>query len=186
MVHGVTKSQTWLSDWTELNWSYSYPSRQWLWECNNWRQYDMRKHGLEGFHSVSLLLYPDEYDRETLHLMSIARHTIIMREAWLRIQQPHGYQMERQKEHRSLMIQLMGQNQQEAQLPLNFLHLKCNTFPSDCVLVAQSCLTLCDPMDCSLPGSSVHGILQARILQGVAISFSRGFSQPRDWTLDNW
>ena len=40
-----------------------------------------------------------------------------------------------------------------------------------CVLDAQLCLTLCDPVDCSLPGSSVHGILQARILQGVAISF---------------
>ena len=37
-------------------------------------------------------------------------------------------------------------------------------------------------MDCSLPGSSVHGILQARILEWVAISFSRGSSQPRDWT----
>ena len=42
--------------------------------------------------------------------------------------------------------------------------------------VAQSCLTLCDPMDCSLPGSSVHGILQVRILEWVAISFSRGSS----------
>ena len=41
--------------------------------------------------------------------------------------------------------------------------------------VAQSCLTLCDPMDCSLPGSSVHGIFQAWILEWVAISFSRGF-----------
>ena len=39
------------------------------------------------------------------------------------------------------------------------------------MLVAQSCLTLYDPMDCSLPGSSVHGILQARILEWVAISF---------------
>ena len=43
----------------------------------------------------------------------------------------------------------------------------------------QSCLTFCDPMDCSPPGSSVHGILQARILEWVAISFSRGSSQPR-------
>ena len=50
------------------------------------------------------------------------------------------------------------------------------------VLVAQLCLTLCDPMDCSPPGSSVHGILQARILEWVAIPFSRGSSQPRDWT----
>ena len=40
--------------------------------------------------------------------------------------------------------------------------------------VAQSCLTLCNPMDCSPPGSSIHGILQARILEWVAISFSRG------------
>ena len=46
----------------------------------------------------------------------------------------------------------------------------------------QSCLTLCDPMDYSLPGSSVHGILQARILEWIAISFSRGCSWPRDWT----
>ena len=48
--------------------------------------------------------------------------------------------------------------------------------------VAQSCPTLCDPMDCSLPGSSVHGIFQARVLEWVAISFSRGSSQPRDQT----
>ena len=49
------------------------------------------------------------------------------------------------------------------------------------VLVAQSCLTL-QPMDCSLPGSSVHGILQAQILECVAILFSRGSSPPRNWT----
>ena len=48
--------------------------------------------------------------------------------------------------------------------------------------VAQSCPTLCDPMDCSLPGSSVPGILQARVLEWVAISFSRRSSQPRDGT----
>ena len=49
-------------------------------------------------------------------------------------------------------------------------------------LVTKSCLTLCDRMDCSPPGSSVHGILQARTLQWVAISFSRGSSQPRNQT----
>ena len=48
--------------------------------------------------------------------------------------------------------------------------------------VAQSCPTLCDPMDYSLPGFPVHGILQARILEWVAVPFSRGSSQPRDWT----
>ena len=48
------------------------------------------------------------------------------------------------------------------------------------VLVAQSCLTLCNPTDCSLPGSCVHGILQARILEWVAMPSSRGSSRPRD------
>ena len=50
---------------------------------------------------------------------------------------------------------------------------------SGTVKVAQLCLPLCDPVDCSLPGSSVHGILQARILEWAAIPFSRGSSQPR-------
>ena len=50
------------------------------------------------------------------------------------------------------------------------------------VKVAQSCPTLWEPVDCSPPGSSVHGILQARILEWVAIAFSRGSSQPRDRT----
>ena len=51
-----------------------------------------------------------------------------------------------------------------------------------CVLVAQLCPALCNPMDCSLPGSSVYTIVQARILEWVAIFFSRGSSQPRDRT----
>ena len=51
-----------------------------------------------------------------------------------------------------------------------------------CVLVTQSCLTLCHPMYCSTLGSSVHGILQGRILEWVAIPFSRGSSPSRDWT----
>ena len=46
----------------------------------------------------------------------------------------------------------------------------------------QSCPTLCNPMDCSLPGSSVHGILQARIVEWVAMPSSQGCSQPRDRT----
>ena len=48
--------------------------------------------------------------------------------------------------------------------------------------VAQSCPTLWDPMDGSLPDSSIHGIFQARILEWFGISFSRGSSPPRDWT----
>ena len=49
-------------------------------------------------------------------------------------------------------------------------------------LAAQLCPALCDPVDCSPPGSSVHGILQARILEWVTTLSSRGSSQPRDWT----
>ena len=51
-----------------------------------------------------------------------------------------------------------------------------------CVSVAQLYPTLCDPMDCNPPGSSVHGILQARILEWVAISFFRGSFPHRDRT----
>ena len=54
--------------------------------------------------------------------------------------------------------------------------------PLVCALITQSCPTLCDPIDCSLPGSSVHGILQARILEWVPIPSSRGSSQCRDQT----
>ena len=59
------------------------------------------------------------------------------------------------------------------------------SFNVTCVCVCeviQLCLTLCDPVDCSPPGSSVHGSLQARILEWIAISFSRGSTQPRDRT----
>ena len=48
------------------------------------------------------------------------------------------------------------------------------------VLIAQLCLILADPMDCSPPSCSIHGIFEARLLEWVAIPFSRGSSQPRD------
>ena len=51
-----------------------------------------------------------------------------------------------------------------------------------CMLVTQLSLTLCDPMHCSLPGSSLHGIFQARILEQVAIYFPKGCFRPRAWT----
>ena len=61
---------------------------------------------------------------------------------------------------------------------LDYIYLIYDIYAVMC-LVAPSCLTLCDPMDYSLPGSSVHGILQARILEWVAMPSSRGSSQPR-------
>ena len=60
--------------------------------------------------------------------------------------------------------------------------IKINKYIDVKVLVTQACPTL-QTMDCSLPGSSVHGILQARILEWGAVPFSRGSSQPRDRTL---
>ena len=55
--------------------------------------------------------------------------------------------------------------------------------PSECAVSLQLCPTLCDPMDCSPPGSLVYGILEARILEWVAtMPFSRGSSHPRDLT----
>ena len=62
------------------------------------------------------------------------------------------------------------------------MEIKLRNTSIDWLIFAQSYPTLCDPVDCSLPGSSVDGILQARMLEWVAISFSRGPSQPRDQT----
>ena len=56
------------------------------------------------------------------------------------------------------------------------------SFEVKCSEVTQSCPTLCNPMDCNVQDSSVHGIFQARVLEWVAISFSRGSSRPRDRT----
>ena len=86
------------------------------------------------------------------------------------------------------MVQIHGVSKSRAQLSnwttTKYLetclaHNRCLKSESE---VAQSCPTLCDPRDCSLPGSSLYGILQARVLEWVAISFSRVSSRPRDWT----
>ena len=65
---------------------------------------------------------------------------------------------------------------------LCFIEYEMQREPYCCCLVIQSCLTLCGPMDRRWPSSSVHGIPQARILEWVAIPFSRGSFQPRDQT----
>ena len=63
--------------------------------------------------------------------------------------------------------------------PRSILDVQCVCVRVSVWAHAQLCQTLCDPMDCGPPGSSVHGILQARILEWVAISSSRGSSRPR-------
>ena len=67
--------------------------------------------------------------------------------------------------------------------------MKCKWYVNSCcvyVKLLQLCPTLCDPVDYSTPGSSVHGILQARILEWVAMPSSRRSSQPRDQTCSSW
>ena len=83
-------------------------------------------------------------------------------------------------------------------VPSYYLSIKRSTssilflFPSwsytflSCMLAIQSYQTFCNPMDCSPPSSSVHGIVRARILEWVATSFSRGSSWSRDWTQVSW
>ena len=63
-----------------------------------------------------------------------------------------------------------------------YINYSCGSYTLKWSEVAQSCLTLYDPMNCSLPGFSVHGVFQARVLEWVAISFSRGSSWPRGRT----
>ena len=72
----------------------------------------------------------------------------------------------------------------EKDFHLIWIFINIQTFCSACMCAKslRSYLTLCDPMDCSPPGSSVHGIFQASTLEWVAISYSRGNSQPRDGT----
>ena len=76
-----------------------------------------------------------------------------------------------------LRINFMGIR--ELNLDPYWIHITTRKSESE---VTQSCPTLCNPTDCSLPGSSIHGILQARILEWVAVSFSRGSSRPRNRT----
>ena len=74
-----------------------------------------------------------------------------------------------------------GRKESDTTERLHFCFLQCMKVKSESE-VTQFCLTLCNPMDCTPPGSSVHGISKARILEWVAISFSMESSWPRDWT----
>ena len=81
---------------------------------------------------------------------------------------------------------LPGESQGQRSLAGYCLRVRHNWATNTFTFTAQSCPTLCNPMDCSPPGSSVHEVFQARILEWVAISFSRGSSQPRDWNCVSW
>ena len=81
-----------------------------------------------------------------------------------------------------MILQPAPQNKYAKNVFVNYPSFPFLGFLFVALLVTKLCLTLCDPMDCSPPASSVRGILQARILEWVAIPFSRGSSWPRDWT----
>ena len=85
-------------------------------------------------------------------------------------------------ECKSTAIETMQNEMHRKQEFLNLKGLLVSCSTTSAVLSSQSCMTLCEPMDCSPPGSSVHSISQARKLEWVAISFSRGSSRPREWT----
>ena len=80
----------------------------------------------------------------------------------------------------------MMKNSFESNASFKILHWISVCFPDSVVpavqVCAQSCLTLCDPVDCTPSGSSVYGILQARVLEWIAVPFSRGSSWPKDPT----
>ena len=86
------------------------------------------------------------------------------------------------RRHRDVVTPLGREDPLEEEIATHCSILACRILWTEACSVAQSCLTLCDPMDCSPPGSSVQGILQARTVEWVTISFSRGSSFPRDQT----
>ena len=130
-VHGVAKSRTWLSNWTDLD-SYS-----------------------------EVLLSPE---------ISISLTSLV---PWL---SPFFWFCLLSE---SLLYNLKEINKHTTGTFIHFISRRCVYMHAKSL---QSCPTLCKPMDCSLPSSSVHGIVQAGILEYIAMPSSRGSSPSRDWT----
>ena len=172
----VTKSWTWLSGWTELVLTVLADISKWLWFAFLW--------GLEihfnfggtyicfvwTIYSVCLISFKSDYF--TINCMSF-----FFKLNFIGVWNPRN--------GRAWWAAVYGVAQSRTQLKWfssSIVDLQCCVnFCGHCCLVAQSCLTHCDPMNCSFPGSSVLGILQARILEWVAMSFSKGSSQSRNW-----
>ena len=150
-IHGVAKSQTRLSDWSDLMYSIKSSADS------------------ESFNSSFLIWIPFIYFSS---LIAVGRTSKTM----LNNSGESG--------HPCLVPDLKGNGFSFS--PLRIMFAIGLSYMAFTMLrwseVAQSCLTLFDHMDCSLPGSSVHGIFQAIVLEWIAISFSRGSSQPRNRT----
>ena len=179
-IHGVTKSQTRLSDWTELN--------------KKWLPYSKSSRFSHMLSSMSCTVLQFTF-RSVLHFEFIfekyasfcvqifffciwtvvsalfVEMTVLLTHCIAFVSLP-----------KICWLYLCGS---VSGLSILFSILSSVTHCLDYISlseVSQSCPTLCNPMDCSLPGSSVHGIFQAIVLEWIAISFSRGSSRPRDQT----
>ena len=102
---------------------------------------------------------------------------------------PHGFTADFYQKFKeeliSILLKFFHKIAEEGKVPNSFYEATITLTPKPDKSeseVSQSCPTLCNPLDCSLSGSSVHGIFQARVPEWIAISFSRGSSQPRNRT----
>ena len=175
--------------------SYHWYSRSWLWRmfaCFSWwEEMGASPPSLARSQllSVSSLPPTEELSATTIHQRE---WTAFSSSLWSKVTSenstPFRPKSEVMKSKRSknwphdLSPKLIHASANVASSLIRFTNI--STFICPCVHAKslQSCLTLCDPMNCSLPGSSVHRILQARILEWVAVPSSRGSSQTRAWT----
>ena len=150
-IHGVTRSRTRLSDWTELNWGPSQPG-------------------------PNFFFMP--------HIFLLSADHLLCQPCWFYLPfcnsqfsfsslQPCKYYFP------SLLPLTTPHSTSKSQLKY---HLICDLSACVCAKLLQSCLALCDPVGYSLPGSSIHGILQARILEWAAMPSFKGSSWPRNQT----
>ena len=103
--------------------------------------------------------------------LAAANHSELLQMGWM--EKPCSKSFIEKRKRRNFSVQL---------LPDSHFHCSpCERWKVESE-ISQSCPTFCNPMDCSLPGFSIHGIFQARVLEWVAISFSKGSSPPRVWT----
>ena len=176
VIHGVAKSRTWLSNWTEVK--------------------EVRKR--QSCHMIFLasrlwnMAIPFILSVSTINHMPLLPNILKAFACPFTDQHDSPESCEQYKMpgflkggKKSLCL-LIYQVQKETEPPLWGLSMlspwRQRNGMKHGMLVAQSCLTLCDPMDCSSPGSSVRGILQARILEWVAMPSSGGSSRPSDRT----
>ena len=182
-AHGVAKSWTWLSDWTGLNWTQYLLQKYVNAPCHDTQKerktnscktscltvigglsasnragYDVSPVGSSVWHSITYEVFlPKTFNHESNHAFT------------------SDFLFTRSTGDRETNQISSQRSNDKSEMPKIFCWTTESVLKSCmCAKTLRSCLTLCDPMDCSLPGSSVHGIFQARIPEWVTISYSRG------------